>query len=139
MKKILAIVALLSCAATAYGTVPTWKFPQGDGTFAMGANTNGTMGTIAFKPSANVAMGYDASTSTGVSYVVGAIHGQGSRIYGTSSVDTNIFYQDTTAPGLPASVGATMTYPSTITAFPGSNTSATTPTTYFSTGWTASK
>jgi len=135
MKKILAIIALVSCsAASAYGV--TFLFPSASGTFVAGdAATPG--GVLNIKPSANVAIGYDAATAAGVSYTVGSIHGQGSKVFGTSSVDTNIFYQDVTAPGIPSTAGASLSWPSGAAAFPASL--ATTPSTYFASGWTASK
>jgi len=135
MKKILAIIALMSCgAASAYGV--TFSFPTAAGTFVAGATTT-PGGVLNIKPSANVAMGYDCATAVGVSYTIGSIHGQGSKVFGTSSVDTNIFYQDVAAPGVPTTAGAELTWPTGAAAFPGS--AATTPATYFSTGWTASK
>lgn len=140
MKKILAIAALLSCAAGAVYGSTTFTFPTTAGAYVMGSATGGT---LIFKPSANVAMAYDASTATGVSYTVGSIHGQGSRVFGTSSVDTNIFYQDATCVGgIPTATatGATVVVNNAANAaitFPASV--ATLPTTYFLTGWTASK
>jgi len=133
MKKMLAIVAVLSCAASAaYGV--SFITPSAAGTVAMGVNTGGVGGTLAYKPSANVAMAYDAATALGVSYTVGSIHGQGNRAFGTSSVDTNIFYIPTVSPGIqPVNTAITLTG----VTFPASV--AITPSTYFASGWTASK
>ena len=133
MKKILAVVALLSCGVAAYGAAPDFKAPSDAGTIPFGTDTNGS---IDFKPSANVAMAYDATAATGVSYVVGAVHAQGSRIYGSSSVDTNIFYIDHAAPGI-ADPGTALDL-SDVT-FPESAASGSTPSSYFGEGWTASK
>lgn len=135
MKKVLAIVALLACGVGAAYAVD-FKFPSKSGTVPFGTDSHGM---IDFKPSANVAMAYDSATAEGVSYTVGSVHGQGSRVYGTSSVDTNIFYIDVAAPGIGAA-GATCTpgFPSG-TSFPASKASGSTPSTYFGTGWTASK
>jgi len=137
MKKIVALIALLGCAAAvvAYGDT-SFKFANAAGAYRMGSTTNGYLD---FKPSANVAFAYDAGTAVGVSYVVGCVHGQGSRVFGTSSVDTNIYYQDVTAPGVGTAdstatvknlAGGTISLPAS---------SATTPSTYFATNWTASK
>ena len=134
MKKILAIVALLSCCVGAAYAVD-FVYPDAAGVVALGANTGGTGGTIAFKPSANVAIAYDAATALGVSYTVGSVHGQGSKAFGTSSVDTNIFYVPIVAPGIPTSVGTHLTI--TGLTFPASL--AVTPSTYFGASWTASK
>ena len=135
MKKVLAIVALLSCGAGA--AYATFTFPTEAGTFQMGSDTR----KIDFKPSANVAMEYESATSGGVSYVVGSIHGQGSRVFGTSSVDTNIFYHDAAAPGIPTTPGQDATVEDAAgTAITLGVTAAATPTTYFDSGsWTASK
>jgi len=132
MKKIVAIVALLSCAvSTAYGVA--FITPSTAGTVSLG----GTVGPVVdLKPSANVAVAYESSTSTGVAYTIGSFHCQGNRAYGTSSVDTNIFYIDFSAtPGIvPASSSLNIsgvTFPSTV--------ANNIPSTFFSTGWTASK
>ncbi|QXE92346.1 hypothetical protein [Geomonas subterranea] len=135
MKKVLAIVALLAVGVgSAYAV--NFTNPSASGTVPFGTDTNGMLD---FKPSANVAMAYDSATATGVSYTVGAVHGQGSRVYGSSSVDTNIYYVDVAAPGISAA-GATVTpgFPSG-TSFPASLASGSTPSTYFGAGWTASK
>jgi len=135
MKKILAIVALLACGAGAAYAVD-FTNPSASGTIPFGTDSDGMLD---YKPSANVAMAYDAATAEGVSYTVGAVHAQGSRVYGSSSVDTNIFYVDVAAPGISAaSAIVSPGFPSGTT-FPASLASGSTPSTYFGAGWTASK
>lgn len=97
MKKIIAIAALLSCSAGV--ACAAWLLPVSGG-YTCGAAAGMTMD---IKPSANVGFEYDgtATAGNGISYSIGAYHGQGSRVYGTSSTDTNIFYRPMTAtPGI---------------------------------------
>jgi hypothetical protein len=135
MKKIIAIAALLSCVVSSAYAI-NFIFPDAAGVVTFGTAGDAVKGSVPFKPSANVAMAYDGVLAAGVSYTVGSVHAQGSRVYGTSSVDTNIFYTDVTAPGIGTpggNSGVTLvgaTFPATIAA---------TPSTYFGSGWTASK
>jgi hypothetical protein len=125
MKKILAIIALFGLTAgAAYAT--TWTYPSASGTFTCGSAA-GTGQAMDIKPSANVGFAYDGGT-TGVAYVVGAYHAQGSKVYGSSSTDTNIFYKDITAPGIGTALTGT-DLPDVPTPPAGA----------FGSGWTASK
>ncbi|UFS69711.1 hypothetical protein LPW11_17670 [Geomonas sp. RF6] len=126
MKKILAVAALLACAAgTSYAVTNGWGYGTA-GTYTFGA-TAATQ--LAFKPSANVGMSYDTD-SGGTVYTVGAYHAQGNKAYATSSVDTNVYYTDITAPGINVALSTP--------AAPTKPTSATA-STAFGAGWTASK
>ena len=127
MKKILAVAALLAVSAgVAYSTDTNWMIQNAAGGITLGA----TAPTLAVKPSANVFMSYDATAGTGVAFSVGTYHGQGSKAFGTSSVDTKIYARDltTSPPGT--------TTPITTDKIP---TAAEAVATGFGTGWTASK
>ncbi|QWV95057.1 hypothetical protein KP004_07730 [Geomonas oryzisoli] len=125
MKKVLAIIALLGLSAGAAYSATTWAYPSTSGTYTLG--TAGSTHFLDIKPSANVGFAYDGGT-TGVAYVVGSYHAQGSRVFGGSSTDTNIFYKDITAPGI-----GTLLTGTDLPAVP------TPPNGAFSAGWTAAK
>lgn len=96
MKKIIAVAALVACTAGIGHAVNSvdWQ-KQISGIVALGSGSDTTNPVLNIKPSANVFMGYNADAA-GVAYTVGAYHGQGSRAFATSSVDTNIYYMDFT-------------------------------------------
>ena len=87
---ILAALLTLSCATNSFAAFD-WlskTAPVGGGT--QDFPKTGTNLLLQVKPSANVVMGYDVTT-TGVSYSLGSYHVSGTFTYATSSTDTNIF------------------------------------------------
>lgn len=117
MKKILAILAIVSCAGAVYAAQPTWQAQTGGGGI-----TAGTTVTTVFKPSANVHMAYGGVNGT--VYTIGTYHESGNRAFGTSSTETTLYYTE-----LGTSPGAT----GTVTQIPD----PATPT--YGTGWTSVK
>lgn len=100
MKKVLAVAALLIFTASV--GYAAWALPSTAGTFTCGAAAGQQ---LIIKPSANVGFQYDGAPTAGdgTSYSIGAYHGQGTRVYGSSSTDTNIFYKPMAAtPGITA-------------------------------------
>ena len=129
MKKILAIAAVLSLGATASYALNdlAWTAPA-SGAFTLGGVATGTS-ALTVKPSANVYMAYmgGASPTAGTTYSLGTFHTSGSKLFGSSSVETNIFYYDKGA-----AIGASNPDPKIPTA-------TSIATGAFTAGWTASK
>jgi hypothetical protein len=133
MKKVLAVTALLvSCAAIAYGddlNTTAWKSPT-SGAFTLGAATGGTK-KLEVKPSANVMMAYMGGDA-GTVYTLGTGHSSGSKLFGSSSLETNIyFFDNVVALGTDLTKGTwtSQTIPSATGLKAGA----------FGAGWTASK
>lgn len=133
MKKLLAIAAMLSLSAAAvvYGgdlNSTAWTDPT-SGAFTLGAGTNASQ-KLVVKPSANVYMAYmgGAAPTAGTTYTLGTFHTAGSKLFGSSSVETNIFYYDKGV-AIGAVKDVTPTIPSATQIVVGA----------FAAGWTASK
>ena len=130
MKKILAIVAVLSLSSTAAYAINnlTWTAPT-SGAFTLGGVATGTA-SLVVKPSANVYMAYQggATPTAGTTYSLGTFHTSGSKLFGSSSVETNIFYYDK---GVAIGASTTVT--------PAIPTPTSIATGAFAAGWTASK
>ena len=134
MKKLLAIAAVLSLSAAAaavYGgnvNSTAWTAPT-SGAFTLGAATNASA-QLNVKPSANVYMAYmgGAAPTAGTTYTLGTFHTSGSKLFGSSSVETNIFYYDK---GVAIGASTTVT--------PAIPTPTSIATGAFAAGWTASK
>lgn len=132
MKKILAVTALLALsAATVYAddlNSVDWKAPTG-GAFTLGAGSGSPASKkLTIKPSANVNMAYMGSADA-TNYTLGTGHTSGSKVFGSSSLETNIYYQDNgTALGTDVSK-----WPVKIPTATGLKAGD------FATGWTASK
>lgn len=132
MKKIIAVVALVAMSAGVGHAINavTWTKQNASGAIDLGSGTPTTNPTLSLKPSANVFMAYNADAA-GVGFSVGSYHGQGSRAFATSSVDTNIYYKDFTggtAPGVTTATDQNQ-IPAVADAMAGTGFS----------GWTASK
>jgi len=132
MKKLLAIAAVLSLSAAAvYGgdlNSTSWTAPT-SGAFTLGAATGGSQ-KLVVKPSANVYMAYmgGASPTAGTTYSLGTFHTAGSKLFGSSSVETNIFYYDKGV-AIGATTSVTPVIPTATSIAVGA----------FTAGWTASK
>jgi len=132
MKKLLAIAALLTLSASAvYGLNDlAWTAPT-SGAFVLGAGS-GTPATplLTIKPSANVYMAYKggANPTAGTTYSLGTFHTSGSKLFGSSSVETNIFYYDKGV-AIGATTDVTPAIPDSTSIAAGA----------FAAGWTASK
>lgn len=124
---LLAAVLTLTCSANAFAAFGWITNVAGEAIIG----TAGTRPTLNIKPSANVSLGYDTVTGTGISYSLGSFHSTGTRSFGSSSTDTNIYYFDNAAAGL-ANTAASATK------VPNAPATATTQISW-PTGWTASK
>lgn len=130
MKKIIMIAALLTVGTSAAYAINdlAWTAPI-SGAFTLGGVATGTA-SLAVKPSANVYLAYQggASPTAGTTYSLGTFHTSGSKLFGSSSVETNIFYFDKgVAIGATTSVTPAIPTPTSIAV--GA----------FAAGWTASK
>lgn len=129
MKKIIffAAVLIMGYSANSFAGASAWLSPQTDGTWTLGS----TVQLTGIKPSANVILGYGAtsatvnSVTTGIAYCLGTYHTSGTFSYATSSGDTNIFRYPKNETN------------NTFTVPPDSPSTATAGATW--TGWTASK
>lgn len=130
MKKMIMIAALLTVSTSAAYAINdlAWTAPI-SGAFTLGGVATGTA-SLAVKPSANVYLAYQggASPTAGTTYSLGTFHTSGSKLFGSSSVETNIFYYDKgVAIGATTSVTPAIPTPTSIAV--GA----------FAAGWTASK
>jgi len=130
MKKIIMIAALLTLSTSAAYAINnlTWTAPTSSA-FTLGAATASTP-LLVVKPSANVYMAYmgGAAPTAGTTYSLGTFHTSGSKLFGSSSVETNIFYYDK-AVAIGATTTVTPAIPSPTSIAVGA----------FAAGWTASK
>ncbi|MBL0226725.1 MAG: hypothetical protein IPQ16_14465 [Geobacteraceae bacterium] len=92
---LLAAVLTLTCAANSFAAF-AWLTTTGG---AATVTTTNSVVTFAFKPSAKVVFGYDVAT-TGITYSLGTFHETGTRSFGTTSTDTNIYCFDNAAASL---------------------------------------
>lgn len=123
---LLAAVLTLTCAANSFAAFG-WKTTTGG---AATLTTTGSKIDFAFKPSSNVVFGYGPST-TGITYSLGTFHSTGTRSFGTTSTDTNIYYFDN------AAISKANT--TTDAAAPGDAPATSSTLIAWGTGWTASK
>lgn len=123
---VLSAVITLTCAANSFAAFG-WLTTTGGAATPTITSPNQT---FAFKPSSNVVFGYDV-TATGISYSLGTFHTTGTRSYGTTSTDTNIYYFDNSA--------VTKANTTTAAAKPGDAPATANTLIAWGTGWTASK
>jgi len=126
---LLAAVLTLSCSANAFAAFNWIANVSGECIIPV----TSTRPALNIKPSANVELGYDTIAATGISYSLGSFHSTGTKSFGSSSTDTNIYYFDNAGAATPiANTHGTATKP------PNAPTTSTTQIAW-PTGWTASK
>ena len=99
MKKIalLALLLLSFSAVSAFAwTAKTYDPGSTDGTV-----TVGDTGPVAVKVSKGVSLAYDAETTAGLGYSVGAYHSSGTKTFASSSGDSKIWFTDATGSDIP--------------------------------------
>jgi hypothetical protein len=124
---ILAAVLTLTCSANAFAAFAWIANVSGECIIPV----TGTRPALNIKPSANVTLGYDTVAGSGISYSLGSFHSTGTRSFGSSSTDTNLYYFDNAAAGIANTIN-------TATPVPDAPTTATTQIAWGA-GWTASK
>ena len=99
MKKnvlLLAAVLVVTCAANSFAAFAWIATTSGQTVIPV----TGTHPALNLKPSANVVIGYDTVAATGITYTLGTFHTTGTKSFGTTSTDTNIYYLDNAAGGI---------------------------------------
>lgn len=124
---LLAAVLTLTCAANSFAAAFAWLTTTGGAATPTITSPNPT---FAFKPSSNVIFGFSVDAA-GISYSLGTFHSTGTRSFGTTSTDTNIYYFDNAAANLANTVAEATK--------PGDSPATATTLIAWGTGWTASK
>lgn len=117
MKKIIALTALFGLVSSmAFAANPTGYNSAENGVTLGGTGTPASP-NLSVKSSKGVSINFKGgaadSNSHNQSYSLGAYHASGTKTYATSSGDTKIYYQDTTAvdtPGAPAAASDTASF-----------------------------
>jgi hypothetical protein len=106
MKKNILLIAMAGIIFSASNAFCTYTKEA----ITFGAGSPADNPTLVHQLSNTVYMDYSATAATGLYYTISSYHGSGTRTYSTTSVDSKIFYSNSTATAfitLPTSTAST--------------------------------